>query len=150
MLEEDTTDETLKETLDSIVGEFECKADNIVGMIKALELRKGTLGGRRAVFEKEVDTIKKKEESIENNIGRLKKYLCDSMLAVGKPKFKTELYSFWTKETPGEVVIDGIVPMDYLTVPEPKPNKTAIKDAIKAGKEIDFAHIEKKMIAQFR
>lgn len=150
MMEEDQEDECLKDTLDSIEGEFEEKADNIVAIIKSLELQKGSINGQRQVFEKEVENLKGKETSIDNKISWLKKYLCDAMIALNKPKFKTEKFSFWTKKTPGSVVIDGIVPMEFLKVPEPQPDKTAIKKAIDSGENIDWAHLESHDIAQFR
>lgn len=150
MMEEDQEDECLKDTLDSIEGEFEEKADNIVAIIKSLELQKGSINGQRQVFEKEVENLKGKETSIDNKISWLKKYLCDAMIALNKPKFKTEKFSFWTKKTPGSVVIDGIVPMEFLKVPEPQPDKTAIKKAIDSGENFDWAHLESHDIAQFR
>ena len=150
MMEEDGEDEVLKETLDAIEGEFEGKADNIVGMIKALELNKGSLNGQRQVFEKEVQALKDKETAIDNKIAWLKKYLCDAMIALDKPKFKTDKFSFWTKKTSGAVVIDGIVPMEFLKVPEPQPDKTAIKKAIDSGEKFTWAHLESHDIAQFR
>jgi len=150
MMEEDGEDECLKDTLDSIEGEFEEKADNIVAIIKSLELQKGSINGQRQVFEKEVKTLKDKEDSIDNKISWLKKYLCDGMIALDKPKFKTKKFSFWTKKTPGSVVIDGVVPMEFLKVPEPQPDKTAIKKAIDSGEQFEWAHLESHDIAQFR
>lgn len=150
MMEEDGEDECLKDTLDSIEGEFEEKADNIVAIIKALELQKSSINGQRQVFEKEVKTLKDKEDAIDNKISWLKKYLCDGMIALNKPKFKTNKFSFWTKKTSGAVVIDGVVPMEFLKVPEPQPDKTAIKKAIDSGEKFNWAHLESHDIAQFR
>jgi len=150
MMEEDEGDECLKDTLDAIEGEFEEKADAIVGIIKALELNKGSVNGQRQVFEKEVQSLKDKETAIDNKIAWLKRYLCDAMIALNKPKFKTEKFSFWTKKTPGSVVIDGVVPMEFLKVPEPQPDKTAIKKAIDNGERFEWAHLESHDIAQFR
>ena len=142
--------EVLNDTLDAVTGEFEVKAENIASIIKNNELKMAEFAARRSVFEKEAETIKAKEKALENSNERLKKYLCDGMIAVGKPKFKTDRFSFWTKQTTPKVVIDGVVPMDYMKVPEPQPDKTAIKKAIDSGEKIEFAHLESHEIAQFR
>lgn len=142
--------EVLNDTLDAVAGEFEVKADNIASIIKNNELKIAEFSARREVFEKEAETIKSKEKALENANDRLKKYLCDGMIAVGKQKFKTDKFSFWTKQTTPKVVIDGVVPLDYMKVPEPQPDKTAIKKAIDSGEKIEFAHLETREIAQFR
>lgn len=142
--------EVLNDTLDAVSGEFEIKAENIASIIKNNELKMAEFAARREVFEKEAEIIKAKEKALENSNESLKKYLCDGMIAVGKPKFKTDRFSFWTKKTTPKVVIDGIVPMDYMKVPEPQPDKTAIKKAIDSGEVIGFAHLESHDIAQFR
>lgn len=142
--------EVLNDTLDAVAGEFEVKAENIASIIKNNELKMAEFAARREVFEKEAETIKSKEKSLENANERLKKYLCDGMIAVGKPKFKTDKFSFWTKKTTPKVIVDGIVPLNYMKVPEPKPDLTLIKKAIEGGEEIGFAHLETHDIAQFR
>lgn len=142
--------EVLNDTLDAVAGEFEMKAENIASIIKNNELKIAEFAARREVFEKEAETIKSKEKALENANDRLKKYLCDGMIAVGKPKFKTDKFSFWTKASTPKVVVTDVVPMDYLKMPEPKPDLTAIKKAIEGGEEIGFAHLETHDIAQFR
>ena len=142
--------EVLNDTLEAIGGEFEVKAENIAFIIKNNDLKKAEFAARRAVFEKEAETIKSKETALENANERLKKYLCDGMIAVGKQKFKTDNFSFWTKASTPKVVVTGVVPMDYLKVPEPQPDKTAIGKALKEGQSFEWAHLESHDIAQFR
>ena len=142
--------EILKDTMESIDGEFHEKADAIVCIIKNNEVRKSELAGRRAAFEEEVKTIKAKETALDNANERLKKYLCDAMIETGNQKFKTDKFSFWTKASTPKVVIDGVVPIDFLRVPEPQPDKDAIKKAIKDGQTFEWAHLEQHDIAQFR
>lgn len=152
MIEMDETDEVLKDTLDAIDGEFEEKSDNIVALIKSLELKKGGISGQREVFEKEVKTLKDKETSIDNTIANLKKYLCDSMIAVGKPKFKTQRFSYWIQKNTPAVVIDKpeSIPEDFYRKPEPEVNKQAIKEALLKGEALDFAHLEATEGVRFR
>ena len=141
--------EVLNDTLEAISGEFEVKAENIAFIIKNNELKKAEYAARRSVFEKEAQTIKAKEDALDSANERLKKYLCDNMIATGKQKFKTDNFSFWTKESK-KVAITGVVPLDYQTIPEPKPDKVAIGKALKEGKTFEWAHFETSNSAQFR
>ena len=142
--------EVLNDTLDGIGGELSEKADAIACLIKNNELRKSELAGRRSAFEEEAKILKAKETALDNANERLKKYLCDAMIATGNPKLKTDKFSFWTKASTPKVVIDGVVPLDYMRVPEPQPDKDAIKKAIKEGNSFEWAHLETHDIAQFR
>ena len=51
-----------------------------------------------------------------------------------------------------EVQIDDIdeLPDEYLRYKEPEPNKTAIKEAIKSGKEVAGAHLEDTLSLQIK
>jgi len=141
--------EVLNDTLEAIDGEFELKAENIAFIIKNNELKKAELAARRSVFEKEAQNIKSKEDALDNANERLKKYLCDNMIATGKQKFKTGNFTFWTKESK-KVAITGVVPLDFMRVPEPQPDKTAIGKALKEGQTFEWAHLETSNSAQFR
>lgn len=141
--------EVLNDTLEAIEGELEVKMENIVFIIKNNELKKAEFAARRSVFEKEAETIKAKETALDNANERLKKYMCDAMVATGKEKFKTDNFSFWTKESK-KTVITGVVPLDFMRVPEPQPDKTAIGKALKDGQSFEWAHLETNKTAQFR
>lgn len=142
--------EILNDTLDGIGGEFAEKANAIACLVKNNEMRKSELAARRAAFEDEAKIIKAKETALDNANERLKKYLCDAMTATGNQKLKTDMFSFWVKASTPKVVIDGVVPMDYMRVPEPQPDKEAIKKAIKDGENFEWAHLESHDTAQFR
>ena len=71
-------EEAINDTLSGIEGDFKEKADNIACMIKNLE--------------RFIDAIKMEEKSLytrrkskENQVQRLKNYLMNSMLVLGKP-----------------------------------------------------------------
>ena len=67
------------------------------------------------------------------------------MIATGKTKFKTELFNFGIQKNPPKLVLDKEVediPMDYYIFQDPIADKEKIKQELKEGKELDFAHLE--------
>ena len=141
MMDDPEVDEqTILDTMESIEGELEIKAENYGRVIKNLEAEAAGLKG-------EVDRLTNRKRTIENNIARMKYALQQSMTITGKTKFKTELFSFGIQKNPAAVVIDEQyienIPEEYLTYHEPTVNKAAIKDALKAGVNMDgIAHLE--------
>ena len=82
---------------------------------------------------------------IGTNIARIKGSLEAAMIATGKKKFKTDLFSFGIQKNPPRLVLDkGIedIPMDYYIFQDPVADKEKIKAELKAGEKFDFAHLE--------
>lgn len=144
-------DEVFAETLQGIEDELEMKSENYVRVIKELEIRKGAISGEIAVIEKEVERRKNLIDSIDRHITKMKENLCDSMVATGKEKFKTEHFSLWTQESASVVITDEAnVSMEYFTVPEPKVSKEKIKKDLQKGIELPFARLDKKKTLRFK
>lgn len=143
----ETDEEALRGSMEAITGELEIKADGYAKVIRQLESDK-------AGIKAEKDRLDKRTKAIDNNIQRMKSALQGAMELADKPKFKTELFSFNIQNNPVSVVIDTedvySIPEDYLTYKAPEPNKTAIKDAIKNGKEFSFAHLEQSRSLRIR
>ena len=76
--------------------------------------------------------------------------LLEQMEAIGVRKIESPRNVISVAKSPARLVVDGDFTRwaeesgrdDLLTYKAPEPNKTAIKDAIKAGAEIPFAHME--------
>ena len=67
--------------------------------------------------------------------------------ATGKTKFKTALFSFGIQKNPAAVVIDEgyikNIPDRFLIPQDPQIDKKAIKEALKAGEDLEgIAHLE--------
>lgn len=143
----ETDEEALAGSMEAVVGELEVKADGYARVIRQLEADK-------AGIKAEKDRLDKRAKAIDGNISRMKAALQGAMELAGKPKFKTELFSFNIQNNPASVIIDTDdvykIPEDYLTYKAPEPNKTAIKDAIKSGQEFDFAHLEQSKSLKIR
>lgn len=134
----DTDPQAFFDTMEGIEGEIEDKADGYACVIAKLN------GEAKAIKEQE-ERLSKRRKAIEGNIKHMKDVLQDAMEETGKTKFKTTLWSFGIQNNPASVVIDtddmDAVPSIYVkTVRE--FDKSAIKDAIKNGEDIGFAHLE--------
>lgn len=134
---EDADEQALKDTLEGIEGAIEDKADGYAKVL--LELGKDSAG-----LDAEIQRLQAKKTAIANAANRIRTNLQDAMIATGKTKFKTSLFSFGIQKNPPSVVIDDDqeVPIDYLVVQDPKPDKKRILAELKAGKELPFARLK--------
>lgn len=129
--------EVFNDTLESIEGGIEDKADGYAKVIQGL---KADLEGIKA----EIDRLSGRKKTIENNIARMKQNLTSAMVLTGKRKFKTGLFSFSVRPSVSTVIDNAdAVPDEFVRIKR-EPDKTAIKKAIQDGKEITFAHLEEK------
>ena len=114
---------------------FEDKADNIAKMLRAEE-------GIVAACKEEEARIAARRRVVQNGIDRLKDYLKQNMIATGKTKFKTNLFSFGIQKNGGAAPI-------YLRVPEEQipdefmkitrtPDKKAMADYIMETGDVTF------------
>lgn len=134
----DLDPQVLADTFEGLDGEIEEKAD---GYAKVIAQLKADAGG----LEKEIERLTKRKESLEGNIKRMKDSLEGAMKTTGKTKFKTKFFSFWIqKNTPSLKldVTDDAVPAKYR-IPQPdKIDREQIKKDLKAGMEVEWAHME--------
>ena len=135
---EELDEEVFRDTLEGIEGELEIKADGYAKVIAELENREDGL-------DREIKRLTDRKKAIGTNISRIKGNLEAAMIATGKKKFKTDLFSFGIQKNPPRVVLDkGIedIPMDYYIFQDPVADKEKIKAELKAGEKFDFAHLE--------
>lgn len=138
MLEDpDVDSEEIEALMESLNVEIEKKADGYAKMIRNLE-------GNLAAVKTEQQKLTEKKNLLESGISRLKNNLQESMIATGKRKFKTDLFSFNIQKNGGAdpVVVDvptEELPDDLVIVSE-KPDLKAIAAYIKDTGDITFAH----------
>lgn len=139
MAEDPETDEQcFIDTLEGIDGALEDKADNYVKIMKQLETNEAGLDAEIKRLQARKDAMKKKSET-------MKKSLQSMMEATGKEKFKTELFSYNIQNNPPKLILtcdENDIPIQYLIAQDPKIDRTKIKNDIKSGMDIDFAHLE--------
>ena len=136
----DIDEQAFADTLEGIEGALEDKAEGYAKVIRTLE-------GDAAACDAESKRLRNKKQTIENNIKRMKTALQYAMQATGKTKFKTALFSFGIQKNPAAVVIDEgyieNIPDRFLIPQDPQIDKKAIKEALKAGEDLEgIAHLE--------
>lgn len=142
MSDENIDQEMIKDTLESIEGDFEEKADNYAKIIKNLE-------SEIAALKEEENRLALRRKSRENNIELLKNNLEAAMKAMNKPKFKTLLFNFSISKNGGKAPLKidvpvGLIPIQYFKERTEKDlNNDLIRNDLDAGK-INFAHYEER------
>lgn len=136
LAEMDLDEQTMQDTLEGLQYELEEKADNIASLIKQLEAEKAAIG-------KEVDALMVRMTQKQVKADNLKRYLFNTFKALNVDKIETPRNVLQVKLNPESVELDDVFfswaktqAPHLLTFPEPKPNKTLIKEAIKHGQDI--------------
>ena len=145
LYDEDVDEESLLDACEHIETQIEDKADGYAKIIKGLE---ASAVGIKA----EEKRLKERREKLEKRVDLLKHNLEGTMRAMGKTKFKTDLFSFGIRKNPASVKIADPATFieqcqkdgrdDLLRFKAPEIDKTAVKNAIlKDGEVIDGAEI---------
>ena len=139
--------QAIEDTLEGLEYEIELKADGYAKILAQLD-------ADASAADAEIKRLQTRKKRMRNSRDRLKKALAGAMIATGKRKIKTELFSFSIRKTPARVVIDEQyenLPEKYLIPQDPKIDKNKIKDDIKAGKDLSgIAHLEQDETVSIR
>ena len=141
------SEEELAKKIDEVSLDLDTKIENIGCYIKNLEADVEAL-------KREEDNLKARRKSAENKIEGLKRYLNGYLMACfpkdedrAKWKFKTAKVVLGYRKS-NSVEVPDIEKLDknFIKVKtEVVPDKTAIKDAIKSGKEVVGAFIKQNI-----
>ena len=132
LVDEETGEILDFEAFEELQLERETKLENIALWIKNLNADAATYKAEKQAFEEKQKRAERKAES-------LKTYL--STFLNGE-KFKTARVDCFFKKSESVNVIDmSQLPSEFLKYSEPTADKTAIKAAIKEGKEVAGAEI---------
>lgn len=128
--------DVLNDTLESIEGEIEDKADNYARLIKELE-------GQAKTFKEEEARLSAKRKTLEGRAKWLKSRLEKAMIDTGKRKFKG-LFSFGIQKNPPTLKVEdnAIIPESYYIPQAPKVDSKKLKEDIKNGVEIPGVSLE--------
>lgn len=135
----ETDEQVIFDTLESIEGEIEDKADNYAKIIRNFKSCAEQL-------KAEEERIYSRRKSYESWADKLKGILEENLRFIGKTKFKTALFTFNIQKNGGKQplsISENIdeIPMKYLIQREPLPNNEAIRELLEK-KEVDWAHLE--------
>lgn len=136
LYDEDVDEQMILDTLESIEGEIEDKADGYAKIIKELEAKKNAR-------KEEAKRLTESAKVFENRANTLKQNLFNAMKQTGKTKFATNLFTFNIAKNGGKqtLTIDGEVPEEYTkTIIENDTDK--IRQVLENGENLPFAHLE--------
>lgn len=143
-------EEAVADTLEAISGELETKADNIACLLKNLD-------AECVAIKAEEARLAERRKAKENMHDRIKQYLSEVLQRTGIDKVETarNIITFRKSESvelDDDTFFEWAVNnrSDLLTYSAPKPNKTEIKKALKAGTEIVGAQIVSKQNIQVK
>ena len=133
----DIDEHVIIDTLESVGGEIEDKADAYAKIIAELQYRASAVGA-------EIKRLNDRKKSLEANVERIKANLQASMTATGKTKFKTNLFSFSVQKNGGAlpVIIDVDVndlPIE-MTVITRQADKKMIASYLEQNPDCAWAH----------
>lgn len=123
MLEYDSENAAIIDTLESIDLAIEEKADGYAKLIRNQE-------ASSKVFDEEIKRMRERKQAVDNNVKRMKLSLQNAMVEIGKTKFKTDLFSFnIQKNQPSvEIIDESLVPDEYKKI-KIEFDKSAIKQS---------------------
>ena len=135
LIDPDTGEVTDIDALERLAEARDKKCENIALLIiqkqADVDMRSG-----------EINRLEAENNKDERTIDNLKAYLLE---ALGGAKMKTPLVSVsYRTSHPVEIVDADEIPAEYMRVPAPQPNKSAISAAIRAGEEIPGARLTEK------
>ena len=138
----------LADTMEAVKGNYEDKIDGYAYVRQSIKDEIRTI-------EDAIKRLQEKKTARENNIKRLESVIFQSMKATGNAKIKTAVHTVWIHKNPESVVMEvddwKSVPEEYLRQKDPEINKTAIKEALKAGADLSgIAHLEQTEGVRFR
>ncbi len=134
----DLDEQTIADTLESMAGDLEVKAQSVAHMVRAFE------ADAAAVAQWAKDAAAR-AKAIEARAERLRDYLAHCLEAAGIEKVEGPgVRISWRKTASVQIEDASQIPADLMRVkpaPAPEPDKTAISNAIKAGRDVPGARL---------
>lgn len=140
-------EQTLADTLESLSGDVEQKAQNVAYVALSLESTADAIKAHREAQKAREDAMRARAEG-------LRRYIAGCMDACGISKIDGPGVALSFRKSSAVVINEpGLIPAEFMRQPEPPPpapSKTLIAEAIKAGREVPGAYIEQRKSLQIR
>lgn len=132
-------EQTIADTLESMSGDLEVKATNTACVIRNMQALAASIKEAEAAMAARRKALEARAESVT-------KYLLDCMQHAGIQKIECPHFALAVRQNPPAVVINEpeLIPAEFMRQPEPPPpapDKKAIGDALKAGRDVSGAHL---------
>lgn len=123
--------ETLKNMFNELTLKFSDKLDSCAYVLNILE-------SDSELLKKEAKRLNERSKNIDKNINTLKELMLSALLNIEGNKLKTTKFTFGTRKSESvQIEEDFNMQGKYVRVKETRePDKTAIKEAIKAGETV--------------
>lgn len=130
----DLDPQTIEDTLESLSGDLEVKATNTAMLIRNIE-------ASAAAIKAAEEQMAARRKALENRAARIKDYVLANMMVAGIQKIECPYFKLAVRDNPPavEVYEPGLIPASFMRQPDPPPpavDKTAIKEALKAGQDV--------------
>lgn len=136
-----------EDTLEAVIGQFEVKAQSVIGYIKNQEITEKMLDEHIKQMTGKLKAVKAQNQSLRD-------YLARNMQAAGITEIKADDGTFkasFRKSKAVEILDEAQIPAEFMreTV-KIEPDKTAIRKAIEGGQEVAGAKIEERQNLQIK
>ncbi|MDR0274111.1 MAG: siphovirus Gp157 family protein [Burkholderiaceae bacterium] len=134
LAELDLDDQVVLDTLESMSGALEVKAQNVVAFARNLQ-------ASAAAIKQAEEQMAARRKAIERRAASLLHYTQTAMQVAGVQKIECPWFRLSIQSNPPAVHVfePGLVPGQFMRTPEPPPpapDKTAIAKALKAGQDV--------------
>lgn len=141
--DQDVDFQAVMDTLEGIGGEFKAKADNIACVVKGLSAQADAL-------KTESEALARRGKAASARADRLREYLFRQMRLAGISRIETNRNVIFIRKTPealrfedeGAFLRWAAEHPEYLRQKPPEIDKSAVKDAIKAGESLPGVALE--------
>ena len=125
----DLDDQTIADTLEGYLADFDNKVVSISSFIRNLEVSVHAIKNAEA-------EMNDRRRAIERKIEGLKSYVLTNMKAIGKDKVECALFKVSVRNNPASIVVDesAVVPKEFVvTKVTESVDKKALKTALEEG-----------------
>lgn len=131
--------------LEALKAERAQKLDNVGAYIKNIEADVDAI-------KAEIKTLQDRAKVKQNKIDRLEDYVAQSLISNNETKFESARVVFsFRKSVSVDITNADLLPKKYIVKKtETAPDKTAIKEALKAGKAVKGAQLVEKQNLQIK
>lgn len=140
-------DKTVADTLESLSGELEVKAQSVAHVVRSIE-------ASAAAMLQWAREAQDRARAAQARADHLRDYLSAALLGCGIQRVEGPGIALSFRKS-SAVVIDepALLPAQYLRQPEPPPpapDKRALGDALKNGADVPGAHLESRLNLQIK
>lgn len=138
-------EEVFIDTLSSIEESISLKAENIGKLIKSIE-------GETDTVDKEIKRLQAIKKQKQNKVSSLKEYLLNEMKRLNAPRIKTDYMTISIRNNPQSVNVLDETRIDraYFVPTEPRLDKRALLEDMKAGLVVDGAELQRTESLQLK